>query len=280
MANIGKFNSLSVVRKLDFGFYLDGGAEGDILIPLRYAPESCKVGDKLDVFIYFDSEDRIIATTETPIAIVGEFAYLQAVAVNSIGAFLDWGLPKDLLVPFREQKQPMEEGKSYIVFIYIDAETNRIAASAKLGQFLNHEPANYLPGDLVDIMIIGESDLGYKAAINNRHEGIFYKNEVFKPLKKGQKLKAYIRKVREDGKIDLRLYKDGYEKVDELSKSILEILRIHDGFIEITDKSPADEIYTIFGMSKKTFKKAAGALFKAKLIHIGEIGISMIINPE
>ena len=250
MANIGKYNSLSVLRKLEFGFYLDGKEDGDILLPLRYAPDTCKVGDKIDVFIYFDSEDRIIATTEKPFATVGEFACLKAVAVNSVGAFLDWGLPKDLLVPFREQKQPMEEGKSYVVFIYIDAETDRIAASAKLGQFLNHEPLNYMPGDEVELFITGESELGYKAAINNRHEGILYKNEVFKELKKGQQIKGYIRKVREDGKIDLRLFKDGYEKVDELSKSILEILRKNEGFLDVTDKSPADEIYRLFGMSK------------------------------
>jgi uncharacterized protein len=276
MANIGKYNTLEVIRKVDFGFYLDGREDGDILIPLRYAPESCKIGDKIDVFIYFDSEDRIIATTEKPYAIVGEFACLKAVSVNSIGAFLDWGLPKDLLVPFREQKQAMEEGKSYIVFIYIDTETNRIAASAKLGQFLNHEPVNYVPGDETDIMIIGESELGYKAVINNRHEGILYKNEVFSKLKKGQKLKAYIRKVREDGKIDLRTQRDGYEKVNDLTQAILQILRNHEGFIDITDNSPAEDIYRTFGVSKKTFKKAIGALYKSKLILIGDQGISII----
>jgi len=230
----------------------------------------------VDVFIYFDSEDRIIATTEQPLALVGEFAYLKAVAVNSIGAFLDWGLTKDLLVPFREQKQPMEEGKSYVVFIYIDAETNRIAASAKLAQFLNHEPANYMPGDEVDLFIAGESELGYKAVINNRHEGILYKNEVFKTLKKGQRIKGYIRKVREDGKIDLRLLKEGYDKVNELTQSILDILRNHDGFLDVTDKSPAEEIYRIFGMSKKTFKKALGALYKERLILISPGRINLV----
>lgn len=276
MANIGKYNTLKVLRKVDFGFYLDGQAEGEILIPLRYAPESCKIGDLIEVFIYFDSEDRIIATTEKPYATVGEFAYLHAVSVNSIGAFLDWGLPKDLLVPFREQKQPMEEGRSYIVFIYIDAETNRIAASAKLGQFLNHEPVNYLPEDEVDVLVVSESDLGYKGVINNRHEGILYKNEVFKPLKKGQRLKCYIRKIREDGKIDLRLLKDGYAKVNELSQLVLDILKEHDGFLEVTDKSPAEEIYRLFGMSKKTYKKAVGALYKERLILQGPEGISLV----
>lgn len=275
MANIGKYNTLKVIRKLDFGFYLDGQDEGEILIPLRYAPEGCKVGDSIDVFIYFDSEDRIIATTEKPYAIVGQFACLQAVSVNSIGAFLDWGLPKDLLVPFREQKQPMEEGKYYVVFIYIDAESNRIAASAKLGQFLNHEPVNYLAGDEVDIMVIGESELGYKAVIYNRHEGILYKNEVFKPLKKGQVMKAFVRKIRDDGKIDLRLLKDGYSKINDIAQEVLSILKKNDGFMEVSDKTPAEEIYRLFGMSKKTFKKALGALFKERLVVHGGAGISL-----
>jgi predicted RNA-binding protein (virulence factor B family) len=276
MTDIGKYNTLAVLRKLDFGFYLDGSEAGDILLPLRYAPENCKPGDKLDVFIYFDSEDRIIATTERPLAKVGEFAYLRVVSVNSVGAFLDWGLPKDLLVPFREQKQTMEEGKSYIVFIYIDTESNRIAASAKLGQFLNLEPVNYLEGDEVDLMIISHSELGYKAVINGRHEGILYENEVFQPLRKGQQIKGFIKKVRVDGKIDLRLLKDGYQKVDSLTENILEVLENNDGFIAINDKSPAEDIYRLFGMSKKTFKKAAGALFKARLISIGEEGISLL----
>ncbi len=276
MTDIGKYNTLGVMRKLDFGFYLDGKEAGDILLPLRYAPENLKVGDQLEVFIYFDSEDRIIATTEKPYARVGQFAFLKVVSVNSVGAFLDWGLPKDLLVPFREQKQTMEEGKSYIVFIYIDTESNRIAASAKLEQFLNLEPATYKEGDEVDLLILTQTDLGYKAVINGLHEGILYENEVFQPVKKGQRLKGYVRKVREDGKIDLRLLKDGYNKVDDLAEKILEILQKKDGFIPVTDKSPAEQIYNLFGMSKKTYKKAAGALFKAKRISIGEKGISIL----
>ncbi len=275
MTQIGKYNTLKVLRKVEFGFYLDGQPEGDILLPLRYAPENLKIGQEIEVFIYLDSEDRLIATTEQPYATVGQFAYLNVASVNPIGAFLDWGLPKDLLVPFREQKQPMEEGKSYVVFIYIDAETDRIAASAKLGQFLNHEPINYLPGDEVDIMITAISELGYKAVIFNRHEGILYKNEVFQTLRKGQELKAFILKIRPDGKIDLRLHKEGYDKIDHIAQSILDYLRSHDNFIEITDKSPAEEIYHHFGMSKKTFKKAIGALYKEHLIMTGKNGISL-----
>ena len=276
MAELGKYNTLTVLRKLDFGFYLDGGETGDILLPLRYAPSNCKPGDKVDVFIYFDSEDRVIATTEKPFAKVGEFAFLRVVSVNPVGAFVDWGLPKDLLVPFREQKQTMEEGKSYVVFLYIDTESNRIAASAKLAQFLNHEPVNYLPGDEVDIMIIGISELGYKAAIFNRHEGILYKNEVFRPLAKGQKMKAYIRKVRPDGKIDLRIQKEGYESVDQYAEILLELLRQNNGILDISDHTPAAEISELLGMSKKLYKKAAGALYKQKRILIEEDRIRLI----
>lgn len=275
MAHIGKYNTLKVLRKVDFGFYLDGGDAGEILIPGRYAPQNCRIGDSLEVFIYYDSEDRIIATTEKPLATVGQFAYLKVVEVNAFGAFLYWGLPKDLLVPFREQKQKMEEGKSYVVFIYIDADTDRIAASAKLEQFLNHEPANYLPGDQVELIITAITELGYKAAINQRHEGIIYKNEVFEPLKKGQKLTGFVKKVRADGKIDLRLYKEGYEKIDQFSEKILDLLKRENGFVELNDHSQADLIYENLGMSKKSFKQALGNLYKQKLITISDHGISL-----
>lgn len=276
MALIGKYNTLTVLRKVDFGFYLDGQSSGDILLPLRYAPGNCRIGDKLEVFIYFDSEDRIIATTQKPFATVGEFAWLQVSAVNQVGAFLDWGLPKDLLVPFREQKQKMEIGKHYAVFLYIDTVTERIAASAKLAQFLNHEPLNYLPGDEVDLFVTGITDLGYKVIINNRHEGILYKNEVFSPLKKGLKIRGYVRKVRDDGKVDLRLLQDGHDKVNELSGKVLDIIRQNSGFIDVTDKSPAERIYREFGMSKKVFKQVLGALYKNKQIAFTSEGISLL----
>lgn len=276
MALIGKYNTLTVLRKVEFGYYLDGQLSGEILLPLRYAPKNCRIGDKLEVFIHFDSEDRIIATTQKPFATVGEFAWLQVSAVNPIGAFLDWGLPKDLLVPFREQKQKMETGKYYAVFLYIDTVTERIAASAKLAQFLNHEPINYLPGDEVDLFVTGITDLGYKVIINNRHEGILYKNEVFSPLKKGLKIKGYVRKVRDDGKVDLRLLQDGYDKVSELSGKVLDIIRQNSGFIDVTDTSPAERIYSEFGMSKKVFKQVLGALYKNKQISLSSEGISLL----
>ena len=276
MVQIGKYNTLRIVKELDFGIYLDGEEYGEILMPKRYVPDNCKIDDTIEAFIYFDSEDRIIATTEKPIAIVGDFAFLKVVSVNSVGAFLDWGLPKDLLVPFREQKVNMEEGKSYIVYIYVDYASKRIAASAKLDKHLDNLPPKYQVNEQVDLLIYSQTDIGYKAIINNLHWGILYKNEVFTTLQKGQKIKGYIKKIREDEKIDLCLQLPGYEKVDEIAESILEKIRLNNGTIKISDKSPADEIYDKFKISKKNFKKAIGALYKERKINISESNITLL----
>jgi predicted RNA-binding protein (virulence factor B family) len=276
MAEIGKYNTLRVVKEVDFGLYLDGGELGEILIPKRYVPENTKPEDNIEVFIYLDSEDRIIAITEKPYITVGEFAMLKVVDVTQMGAFLDWGLPKDLFVPFREQKQKMEEGKWYIVTVYLDQETKRLVASAKIEKFLDNLPPDYEDGEEVDLLIAGETDLGFNAIINGKHMGILYKNEVFQPLKRGEKIKGYIKKIREDEKIDLILQKPGYQKVDDISMRILEILKEHGGYMLITDKSEPDAIYNLFGVSKKTFKKAIGALFKHRIISIENKGIRLL----
>jgi predicted RNA-binding protein (virulence factor B family) len=278
MIEIGKFNNLTIVKELDFGIYLDGEEQGEILMPKRYVPQDCKPGDSIQAFIYFDSEDRIIATTEEPYATVGEFAMLKVISVNSIGAFMDWGLSKDLLVPFREQKVTMEEGKSYIVYIYVDYESKRIAASAKLDKHLDLLPPEYNIGEEVEILISNITDIGYKAIINNQHWGILYQNEVFKTLHKGQLLKAYIKKIREDEKIDLSLAKPGYDKVLDIKDLILKKLKEQGGFIAITDKSPAEDIYSLFGVSKKTYKQAIGALYKSRNIALENNGTRLI--PE
>lgn len=275
MTEIGKLNTLSVVKELDFGIYLDGQQLGEILMPRRYVPAGTKPGDRLEVFIYLDSEDRFIATTEKPFAMVGDFALLDVVGVNSIGAFLDWGLPKDLLVPFREQKQKLEVGKSYVVYVYLDIETNRIVASAKPEKFLDRSPANFEEGEEVDLLILSKTDLGYKAMINKTHTGVLYKNEVFESLEKGQQLKGYIRKIRPDGKVDLILHKPGYEKVDDISKQILDKLKEKSGFIALNDKSSAESIYEMFRVSKKTYKKAIGALYRERVITIEDTGIRL-----
>jgi len=276
MAEIGKLNNLRVVKEVDFGLYLDGGEHGEILIPKRYVPENCKPEDIIEVFIYLDSEDRIIATTEKPFIKVGEFAMLQVAAVTPMGAFLDWGLPKDLFVPFREQKQKMEEGKWYIVTCYLDYDTKRLVASAKIEKYLDNLPPEYEAGEEVDLLVSGETDLGFNAIINSKHLGVLYKNEVFQPIKKGDRIKGYIKKIRQDEKIDLILQKAGYQKVDDISMKILQVLKDHDGFLNVTDKSDPDKIYDLFGVSKKTFKKAIGSLFKLRIINIEENGIRLV----
>lgn len=275
MVNIGRYNTLRVIKEVDFGVYLDGEHEGEILMPVRYVPANCQVGDFVAVFLYLDSEDRPIATTEQPFAQVGEFAMLRVQSVNKIGTFLDWGIMKDLLVPFREQKVTMTEGRSYLVYIYVDEETHRIVASAKLNKFLDKTLPDYEVGQEVDLVIESETDLGYKAIVNNRHWGILYENEVFEQLAKGLKVKGYIKKIRTDHKIDLSLHPLGYEKVDPLTQMILDELKKMGGFIAVSDKSDAEEVYRVFGISKKSFKQAIGALYKKRLITLSPDGIRL-----
>ncbi len=275
MAAIGTVNELEVIKEVDFGIYLDGAQHGEILMPKRYVPQGCKVGDRIEAFIYLDSEDRLVATTERPVAMVGEFAKLKVIAVTRIGAFLDWGLPKDLLIPFREQQQKMEEGKSYLVYIYLDDESQRIAGTSKLDKCLDNIPIDYEEGEEVDLIIAGQTELGYKAIIDNSHWGMLFKNEVFQTLKIGQKIKGYIKHIREDEKIDLSLEKAGYEKIDPISESILNKLAANNGFLPLNDKTDPDTISETFQISKKNFKKAIGALYKQRIISIDEDGIRM-----
>jgi len=272
----GRYNTLKVVKFVDFGVYLDGAEMGEILLPARYVPEECEVGEDLEVFIYLDSEDRIIATTEKPYAQVGEFAMLRVNAVNNVGAFLDWGLMKDLLVPFREQKMNMVAGRSYLVYVYVDPDSGRIAASAKLEKFLDNVIPEYQVGEEVSLLIESESELGYNAIINHLHRGILYHDELPAALNKGQQLKAYIKKVREDKKIDLSLYRPGYEQVDGISQNILDRLKEAGGFLPLTDKSDAALIYDHFAISKKIFKKAIGSLYRQRRILLEEKGIRII----
>lgn len=275
MVRIGKISTLEILKFAEQGAYLDGGPYGEILMPRRYVSEDCVEGDDVDVFVYYDSEDRIVASTDVPFAMVDEFAYLKVVAVTSVGAFLDWGLPKDLLVPFREQTVKMEDGKSYLVRIYVDDKTGRIVASAKFNKFLSKEIPEFKEGDKVDLLIAGKTDLGYNAIINQTHIGILYFNEVFKQIRVGDKNEGFIKKIREDGKIDLSLEKQGYSKVDPVSEEILEKLRLAGGYLKVSDKTDPAVISSMLGISKKTFKKAIGALYKVKLINIEEEGIRL-----
>ena len=273
---LGKYNQLEVVKEVDFGLYLDGGDDGEILLPARYVPEGTKVGDMLNVFIYLDNEERLVATTLDPYAQVGQFAYLEVAWVNQYGAFLNWGLMKDLFVPFREQKMKMQVGRKYIVHVHLDDESYRIMASAKVEHFLSEETPEYEIGEEVDILVWQHTDLGYKAIIDNKFSGLLYEIEIFQPISIGMQLKAFIKQVREDGKIDLELQQGGMKKVKDFSETLLAYIKEQRGFIRFTDKSDAEQIYKTFGVSKKTFKKAVGDLYKQRLIVLEPNGIYLV----
>ena len=273
---LGKYNQLEVVKEVDFGVYLNGDEDGEILLPKRYVPEGCKPGDMLNVFIYLDMDERLVATTLQPYAQVGEFACLEVAWVNQFGAFLNWGLMKDLFVPYREQKAKMVKGGKYIVYVYIDEESYRIVASAKVEHFLSKVRPEYDAGEEVDVLARQRTDLGYKVIVDNKFSGMLYHNEVFQPLSPGKCLQAYIKQVREDGKIDLALQKSGFEKVDDFAETLLQYIETQGGFTTMNDKTEAAVIYNTFGVSKKTFKKAVGDLYKKRLIMLEEGGIRIV----
>lgn len=273
---LGKFNTLKVVKQVEFGIYLDGGVEGEILLPARYVPEGCKPGDELRVFIYLDNEERLVATTLTPKIQVGEFAYLEVNWVNQHGAFLNWGLMKDLFVPFAEQKMKMQMGKSYIVHAHVDEESYRIMASAKVERYLAKEQPPYKAGDEVHILIWQKTDLGFKAIVENQFAGLIYENEVFRPLHTGMELKAYVKQVRPDGKMDLTLQRSGQAHVVDFAQTLLNYIRQQGGTTTFNDKSAAETIYDVFGVSKKTFKRAVGDLYKKRLIELTDTGIKLV----
>lgn len=273
---IGSMNYMRVEKKVDFGVYLDGEELGEILLPKRYVPKQCKPGDLLEVFVYRDSEDRLIATTKRPYVMVDECAYLKAVDVNKVGAFLDWGLEKDLFVPYSEQNGRMQVGKSYVVNVYLDEETDRIAATAKLDGWLSEEGIYFKPEQEVELLICGTTDLGYKAIVNHTHLGLIFENEVFQPLKYGQRVKGYIKQIRPDHKIDLTLQLHPNQTRDELMDRIVDYLKKHDGVSLITDKSKPDIIYREFAVSKASYKKALGRLFKLKHILIEKDKITLL----
>ena len=268
MAQIGKKNRLRVVKEVEFGVYLDGGEHGEILLPRRYLPESWAKGEAIEVFVYLDSEDQLIATTQRPRIMVGQCAYLKVKAVNKYGAFLDWGLAKDLLVPFKEQATRMQEGKSYVVCAYLDQESERIAASSKLHKHLQEQADGFKPQQEVKLLICGRSDMGYKAVINHTHLGLIFKDDAFKPLKYSQKLIGYIKAIRDDGKIDLTLQPKGKAARKQLTEQILDYLKQQGGVSNLTDKSPPEAIYQQFNVSKGSYKKALGALYKQRKILI------------
>jgi len=273
---IGKTCCLRVLKQRDIGLYLDGDVLGEILLPKRYIPKETKVGDHIEVFLYNDSDDRLIATTEKPYVETDECELLKVVDVNHTGAFMDWGLSKDLLVPHGEQNGRMEVGRHYMVMAYLDDESDRIAASAKLDAFLSEVSVYFKPCQAVDLQIYGQTELGYKAVINHTHLGLLYKNEVFQTIKYGQKLKGYIKAIREDKKIDLSLQLPSVETRDALMCAILDYLVTEKGVSQLTDKSSPADIYQQFAVSKANYKKALGHLYKQKRIKIEKRRITLL----
>ena len=277
MVKIGCYNTLEVVKVVDFGLYLNGGNGVEILLPTRYIKGEPQVGEKLEVYIYIDSEGRLIATTEHPYAQVGDFAYLEVVDVNKVGAFLDWGLPtKHLLCQFREQKIRMTPGRTYLVYIYLDDNSKRIVASAKIEKFLGNTIPEYQNGQEVKVLVYKHTDLGYKAIVDNQYGGMIYDNELFRPLEIGEEVIAYIKQVRPDGKIDLTLSGKASDRIEQLAEQLMDYIISCGGVTPLCDKSTPEEIKKALACSKKDFKKAAGALYKSGKINITETGISIV----
>ncbi|WP_395505760.1 CvfB family protein [Ectopseudomonas hydrolytica] len=280
MAVIGRMNSLQVVKHTDFGLYLDGGADGEILLPKRYIPKDTpsEVDDWLNVFIYLDSEDKLIATTLKPKIQLGEFASLKVVDINRVGLFFDWGLPKDLLLPHSEEKRPLQIGDYCVIYLYLDKRTRRLTATARLDRHLDKVPANYQVGQEVDLLVVERTDLGFKAIIDGEHWGLIHKNELFKFIRSGMREKGYIKELRADGKISLSLQPIGREAASGLAEQIIERLRAQGGVLALGDKSPPEAIAEQFRVSKGNFKKAIGGLYKQGLIHIHDDRIELLDN--
>ncbi|MCF8257948.1 MAG: GntR family transcriptional regulator [Flavobacteriales bacterium] len=273
---IGRSNTLELLRITSVGAFL-GDAEGnDVLLPTKWIPEGAAIGDHLEVFVYTDSEDRPIATTLTPNACVNEFGFMRVNQVNDVGAFLDWGIEKDLFVPFREQRLKMEEGRSYVVYLYFDIATGRVAASNRTARFLDNETLTVNEGDAVDLLVFARTDLGYKVIVNNIHSGIIYGNESIRPLNVGEKHSGYVRKVREDNKLDISLQPIGYAAVEPNSQHVLDLLKANKGFLPYTDRTDPDIIRDRLGMSKKVFKKAVGLLYRERRILIEDTGLRLV----
>ncbi len=272
---LGKYNTLIITRQTDNGLYLRDETAEEVLLPNAYVPEFFEFEDEIKVFVYLDSEERPVATTLIPNAIVGDFAYMQVKDISTHGAFLSWGVLKDLFVPFREQIDPLDMGEWYIFYVYLDKETNRIAASTRLNRFFQNDPITVKDGEEVDLLIGHGSDLGYNVVVNNLHKGLVYRNEVFKDLKPGERMKGHIKRVRPDGKIDVTVGGQGLDKVGGSAQVIMEKLKASDGFLHLNDKSDPKKIQAELQMSKKTFKKAVGGLYKRGLVTLEKGGIKL-----
>lgn len=277
---IGKFNKLQVVKIADHGVYVDGGEEGTILLPNRYVPDGLGIDDWIEVFLYFDSDDLLIATTETPKALVGHVELLKVIDTNRVGAFLDWGLPKDLLVPFSEQQHPMRKGESYVVYVFHDHQTDRILASSKLNRYFDEEPQGLEEKQAVNLQISDKTELGYKAIIDNQSLGLIFHADAFRPLAMGERLPGFIKAIRDDGKVDLIISQRSSASSSALEDQILAHLKAAGGESNLTDKSNPDLIYRQFKVSKKKYKNALGGLYKRKIITISPEKIALVQSVE
>ena len=274
MIEIGKYNTLSILRETSVGLYLGDTSGEDVLLPHKYCPDHYNLFDEIEVFVYRDHEERKVATNITPKIFLHEFAFLQVTAVTDVGAFLDWGMEKELMVPFREQRQKMEKGRWYVVYLDIDEKTDRLFASNKLDKYLKNETLTVEEGNLVSLIVMQKTDLGYNVIVNNVHKGLVYENEIFKKINIGDRLTGYVKQIREENKLDISLQPIGYEKsIDEHTEFIIKTLKEKKGYLPLTDKSAAEEIYSQLGMSKKAFKKAIGALYKQRKIELHSDGI-------
>lgn len=275
MIEIGKYNTLKIVRDTQVGLYLSDGKE-DILLPNKYVPREFEIGEEIIVFVYLDQEERPVATTLEPYIYLNEFAMLRVNFINKFGAFLDMGLEKDLFVPFREQAREMEKGKRYFVFMYLDEKSNRLVGTSKINQFLNNDELTVEKGEEVDLIISHITDMGINVIINEQHKGLLYKDEVFEDVRTGDRMKGYIKNIRPDKKIDVTLQQPGFAGIEPNAEKILDELRASRGFLRLNDDSHPEDIKTVLKMSKKTFKKAIGTLYKQKLIEIKEDGIYLV----
>lgn len=275
MVTAGKYYTLQLVKKVEFGFYLDANGT-EILLPKRFVPQDAKEGDEIEVFVYHDGEDRIIATTQKPKAIVGDIALMKVVHKNAHGAFLEWGIMKDLFLPLSQQFNRIFEGKECLVYVYLDEMTGRVAATEKIQKYLSNETLSVTEKEEVDIILFHPTDIGWNVIINNKHIGVLHTSDIFRELKVGDKLKGTIKTIREDNKIDVLIGERGYKKVAGEAGKILEVLKMEGGFLPLNDKSSPEEIYEAFGMSKKTFKMSIGNLYKKRLINITQGGIKLI----
>ena len=281
MALLGKRNLLTIVRSAAPGFYLDGGTHGEILLPGRFIPPGATPGGRIDVFVYRDSEDRLVATTQTPLAVAGEFACLRVVSVSPrIGVFLDWGLDKDLLLPIREMAGPLNPGDWVVVQVAVDERTDRLVASARINRHLDLTPPNYHEGESVKLLVASKSPLGYNLVVNDAHRGLLYNTDLAGPLKVGQRVEGYVRSIRPDGKIDLAVGRAGYRRIASVSEKVIEVLTAKGGRLPYHDNSLPEEIRDAFGVSKKAFKQAIGALFRERRIVIEPDGIRLVTPDE